>query len=302
MSKVACVQLAYRGLDHPPGLARVEANLGYLDDMWSRTALGTEDVGLVVLGEFWLPSPAGPKEYGPSAVTTDGAFAGLAGQLCRDHNCYLAANVVELVDGALYDSSVLVSPEGAVVLVYREIAGGLMPESPIGTPLGTATGSLGAPRTARGLGRWIPAVDTDLGRVATVVGSDLLYPELSIGLTLAGADVVLHPCKETLATAGPWQSLKPARALEGGFALVSCNIADSFAHTKTSWSSARGHSAIFDATGSVLAASDTEGEDVVVATIDLDVGRGARQAARFGRRTSPQWREELAALSQPAQD
>lgn len=295
----ACAQLRYRGRDVEPGIARVESNVGYLDEFWRRHELGGRDIGLLALGEFWLPSPAGPTEYPRSAVEVGGAFLELLASFTHSHDCYLMANIVERVSDMLFDSSVVVSPDGDPVLVYREIASGLMPESPLVSPVGTSIGSIGD-TVAEGLGPWIPTVDTDLGRLGSVVGSDLLYPELSIGLTLAGVDVLLHPCKETPRSGGAWQSLKPARAVEGGYAIVSCNVADSPDHTRDNWSQARGRSRILDAAGTDLAASETDDEDIVFAEIDLDAVREQRRSARFDRRSSAAWVQQLRAV--PAND
>ena len=292
---LACAQLRYRGRDADPGLPRVAANLAYLDSFWRRHDLDGRDVALLAVGEFWLPSPAGPEEYRASAVQTGGEFGELLAEFTRTHDCYLVVNVAELVDDLLFDSTVVTSPEGKPVLVYREIAGGLMPESPLVTPVGTAVGAVGT-TAERGLGRWVPTVDTDLGRLGSVVGSDLLYPEISVALTLAQVDIVLHPNKEPPRTAGAWQCLKTTRSIEGGYAIVSANVANSPDHTGTAWSGSRGHSRIIDASGRDLAESGTDDEDLVMAPLDLAAIREQRSAARFERRRSSAWAEQNSAL------
>jgi predicted amidohydrolase len=292
---LACAQLCYRGRDVDPGLPRVAANLSYLESFWRRHDLGSRDVGLLAVGEFWLPSPLGPEEYEASAVQMGGEFSELLGGFARAHDCFLVVNVAERVDGLLFDSTVVTDPNGEPVLVYREIAGGLMPESPLVGPVGTAVGAVGT-TAERGLGRWVPTVDTELGRLGSVVGSDLLYPEISMALTLAGADVVLHPNKEPSRTAGAWQCLKNARAIEGGYAVLSCNVANSPDHTGTTWSESRGHSRIIDPSGHDLAESGTDGEDLVMASLDPGALREQRRAARFERRLSSPWAEQNSML------
>lgn len=292
---LACAQLCYRGRDVDPGLPRVAANLSYLDSFWRRHDLDSRDVALLAVGEFWLSSPGGPEEYEASAVQMGGEFSEMLGGFARAHDCYLMVNVAERVDDLLFDTTVVTDPDGKAVLVYREIASGLMPESPLVSPVGTSVGAVGTTAES-GLGRWVPTVDTDLGRLGSVVGSDLLYPEISTALTLAQVDVVLHPNKEPGRTAGAWQCLKTARAIEGGYAVVSANVANSPDHTGTAWSESRGHSRIIDASGHDLAESGTDGEDLVVASLDLAAIRAQRLPARFERRRSPAWTKENSAM------
>lgn len=299
MTNFACAQLRYRGTEFAPGLPRIAANLEYLDAFWTSRDLDTKDVGLLAVGEFWLPSPAGSAEYAASAVEAGGEFLYLLGQFCRSHDCYLMTNIVERVADALFDSTIVVDPGGQLALVYREIASGLMPESPLITPVGSDVGSVGVV-AGGGLGRWIPTVDTDLGRLGSVVGSDLLYPEIALGLTMAEVDVVLHPCKEPPRTEGPWQCLKAARAIEGGYAIVSCNVANSPDHTDSEWSHARGRSRILDAHGLDLASSATDEEDLIMAEIDIEAVREQRSAARFHRRRTREWAEQCGLMLEGA--
>ena len=285
--KVACAQLRYRHRDVEPGLARIAANLEHLDGIWAnRLAAAAPD--LVVLGEFWLASPSGPEDYGSSAVAFDEQFVGLIGELARAHRVHLMANVIERDDdGRLFDSSIVVTPDARVCLSYREVAGGLLPGSLIATPVG-AVPSSPTGTSLDGLGRWIPVADTELGRLCAVVGSDLAYPEIFAGAVLGRAEVVLHAAKEPRWAAGAWQSLKAARVLEGGFALVSCNIADDGDPWGESW----GGSSIIDAEGVLVAGSTTAGEDVVHGEIDLDTCRAQQGSARLQRRRTAHWRQQ----------
>ncbi len=290
--KVVCAQLQYRGREEPPGLERIAANVAFLDGLLRDRI--DPDTDLLLLGEFWLASPDGPGEYGASAVTLPGPLEGLLGELAAAHAIMIYANVVEVAsDGQLFDTSVLVDASGETVLRYREIAGGLIAGSAVAGPVGgeaPASGTWGA-----GLADWLPVVDTPFGRFATLVGSDLTYPELSCALTRAGVDVLLHAAKEGPATEGVYQSLKAARALEGGYAIVSCNIADG-SEVSGPWAASRGHSRVIDARGSILAESDTDGEDLLYCDVDTTLASEVRAQPRWGRRRSQDWGDRTAAM------
>jgi len=295
---VLCAQLTYRARDLAPGLDRITANAGHLDELLRRQADPLLD--LVSLGEFWLASPTGPDEYASSAVLLPGPVDGVLGDLARDHEILLSANLLERDEaGELYDTTVLVGPTGQVLLRYREVAGGLISGSAIAGPVGGARPRLGV--TGAGLAGWLPVVDTDFGRLAALVGSDLTYPELSIALTRAGVDVLLHAAKEPPATEGPYQAMKTARAVEGGYAIVSSNIADGSADSGP-WAASRGRSRVIDARGATVAESDTDGEDLLVADLDTRASREIRTQPRWERRRSSAWADHCAAMfGAPAQ-
>lgn len=290
--RVLCAQLPYRGRDTAPGPARITDNLGHLDALLrERMDAGTD---LVSLGEFWLASPDGPDDYAASAVALPGPVEGLVGELTRSHGILLSVNLLEVDDaGSLFDTTIVVDPGGEVILRYREVAGGLIAGSAIAGPVGGEHPGLGI--AGVGLSAWVPAVDTDFGRLAALVGSDLTYPELSLALTRTGVDVVLHSAKEGPATEGVYQTLKTARTFEGGFALVSTNIADG-SDLSGPWAASRGHSRVIDARGTTVAESATDGEDLVTADLDTSISAEVRAQPRWERRRSEEWARHCATM------
>lgn len=281
---IGCVQLPYRALDQPPGLPRIRDNLAHLDGFYATR----EPVDLLLLGEFWLASPNGAADYPTAAVTVE-ELAGPLGEFARGRSLHVLANIVERgEDGRLYDSSVLLDPAGRVALHYRELAAGILAGSALVSPLGPA-GEGG------GIAGHVPVVDTELGRLGAVVGSDLAYPELFTAMTNAGVQVVLHSAKESRWAAGPWQQLKAARCIEGGFFLATANIADSSA-ALGEWGESCGASRVTDPLGAVLATSPTDGPDYVVAQVDPEQAAAAKQTPRLRRRVSAEWKAQCASI------
>lgn len=114
-------------------------------------------------------------------------------------------------------------------------------------------------------------------RLGLSICFDLRFPELYRRLALSGADVFAVPSAFTAQT-GPfhWEVLVRARAIEN-HAFV---VAAAQQGTTIDGVSTFGHSLIVDPWGVVLAESSSDGEDVLIATLDVDeVARRRRQLA-----------------------
>lgn len=191
---------------------------------------------LVVLGET-IPSAnvkAKPDEIaetipGPSSTY----FAGLA----KQHRLHLVLSLYERDRNLIYNTAVLLGPDGALIGRYRKV-------------------SLPPSEAAKGIapGKDYPVFDTAFGKVGLMVCYDGFFPEVARELTKNGAEVIAWPvwgCNPLLAQ---------ARACENHVFVVS----STFMKPEDGWML----SAIYDQGGRPLARGEHWGS-VAIAEVDL---------------------------------
>lgn len=157
-----------------------------------------------------------------------------------------------------YNTSVLIAPNGEVVATYRKV-------HLFDVDVADGVEYRESRHIAPGDRLLVAHVgDAVLG---LSICFDVRYPELYRELSLAGATVIAVPSSFAVATGKVhWKALLVARAIEN-HAYV---IAAAQAGTTTEGISSYGHSMIIGPWGEVLAESTIDGEDVLVATIDLE--------------------------------
>lgn len=182
---------------------------------------------LVVLGET-VPyvrtklSPAQTAEPIPGP-TTD-YFGGLA----KQHALHIALSLYERDGHLVYNTAVLLSPEGKLLGKYRKVC---LPHGEV--EQGVAPGAD------------YPVFDTKFGKVGLMVCYDGFYPEVARALTAHGAEVIAWPvwgCDPLLAR---------ARACENRVYVVSSTFTD----PKSDWMI----SAVIDPAGKVVAQAKESG-------------------------------------------
>jgi predicted amidohydrolase len=233
---------------------------------------------LVVLPELWPVGAFAAEEFGAQAESAEGGpTAEAMAAAARDAGVWLhAGSVVERAPGpdgkdALYNTSLVFSPDGALRAAYRKI-------HRFGFDRGEATlMSAGAtPVTVRH-----PSAVLGL---ATCY--DLRFPELFRLLVDGGAEVLVVPAGWPARRLAHWRLLVQARAVESQAYVLACGTAGTHAGVEQS-----GHSMAVDPWGEVLAEGGT-GEEAV--TLDLDPARVAAT-----RRDFPVLRDRVLGLPVP---
>jgi predicted amidohydrolase len=172
------------------------------------------------------------KKYVDVAEPIPGPSTSFLGQHAKKHHLYIVAGLYERAGPVVYNTSVLLGRDGALVGKYRkvclpreEIDGGMTP------------------------GADYPVFDTDFGRIGMMICWDVSYPEVARELAARGAEVIFLPI------AGGNEVLVRARAIENQLHLV-----------------ASGYdipSAIYDRAGQALATARKDPE-VLVREVDLN--------------------------------
>jgi predicted amidohydrolase len=213
------------------------------------------------------------SRYHSVAEPVPGTTTALLGALARELGVTL--HIGSLFEQAAeseksFNTSVVISPDGDVVATYRKVH-----LFDVNVPGGVEH------LESRNIvpGERLVVADVEGFTLGMSVCFDVRFPELYRALCLAGATVLAVPSSFAVATGRVhWATLLRARAIENE-AYV---IAAAQAGTTSEGVSSYGHSMIIDPWGEVLAESTIDGEDVLVATIDLDeVDRRRSQIAVF---------------------
>ncbi len=218
---------------------------------------GARLIALPEFFNFWGPSQRQRQE----AETIPGPTVEALCRKALDCNVYiLGGSIAERVNGKdkIFNSSVLVGPQGEVLAKYRkihlfdvEIEGQMrVRESEVVQP-----------------GDGLVVAGTEYCTVGLTVCYDLRFPELYRGLTVKGARIIFVPSAFMASTGKDhWEPLLRARAIENQVFLVAPNEIGPIPGTALL---RHGRSLIVDPWGTVLAqASDAEG--VIVAELDFD--------------------------------
>lgn len=135
-------------------------------------------------------------------------------KIARDHHVYLMLGVYERDRDAVYNSAVLIDPEGKVAGVYRKVH------------LATDEGWSGISP-----GNSFPVFDSEIGRIGSMICMDSMLSESARMLALNGADFICLPIMGDLRgdrlTPGPpifnedrWKAIMRTRALDNQVCLI----------------------------------------------------------------------------------
>ena len=178
---------------------------------------------------------------------------------------------IEGDDARVYNTSVLIGPDGALLAAYRKrkLFDLDLPELRIRES-----------DTIRAGGDPPPVVETPIGRIGLTICFDLRFPELYADLADRGADLIFVPSNFTVPTgAAHWEVLLRARAIE-----TQCHVA-----APAQWGrhnpryASYGHTLMADPWGRVTACLP-EGNGLIYSRFDHALLRRVRRELPMGRR------------------
>ncbi|MEJ5312369.1 MAG: carbon-nitrogen hydrolase family protein [Anaerolineae bacterium] len=242
-----------------PELAKMEANVGKMADFIARIAT-EQPVDIIVFPELSVTGYEGGQRFAQMAQRVPGAVTNILGQHATEFGVYVLIGmaVKEKVETVLYNSAVLIGPDGAVAGDYRKVH--LQAEE----------------RLVFRPGYRIVPIETEVGVIGLMCGWDLTFPEIARNLVLDGAEVLLLPAAWPAKDADMWRTLLVARAYENDVFIAAANrIGEEPSYTFA------GQSAILAPNGEVLAALEEPEEGYVVVRLDLDEIRRRREETQI---------------------
>ena len=191
---------------------------------------------LIVLPET-LTATGNGLSYADAAEPIPGPSTKYFGELAKQHNLYIVAGLVERDSHLVYNTGVLMGPDGALVGKYRKVT---LPRTEVDAGV--------AP------GHDYPVFDTRFGKVGIMICYDGFFPEVSRNLSNNGAEVIAFP------VAGCNPMLAAARACENHVYVVS----STYTGKEANWMI----TGVFDREGQVISRAQDWGT-ICVAEVDL---------------------------------
>jgi predicted amidohydrolase len=215
---------------------------------------------LVVLPELWVPGAFGYRGFDESASALPGVAVSAIADAAREIGAHvLAGTFVERSEGNLYNTTVLLSPQGGIVHTYRKV-------HLFGFDSGEATVlTAGADTSCYPM----PGFTT----LAMTTCYDLRFPELYRLFVDQGAELIVVPTGWPAARLEHWQVLTRARAIENQAFVVGCNQVGRQEGVELA-----GHSVVIDPWGNVLVEA---GRDEELLAVDVDLAQVAKTRAEF---------------------
>lgn len=212
---------------------------------------GLDEVDLVVLPELWAPGYFSFDRYQELAETTDGPLVAQVGEWARHLRAHVhIGSILERdADGRLYNTALLLGPDGSVLLDYRKIHvfGYQSQESSLLSP-----------------GDRADVAQTELGTVGMTTCYDLRFPELYRVLVDRGAQLLIVPAAWPMARLEHWRLFTRTRAVENQVFLLACNAAGRQGEVELA-----GHSVVVDPWGTIVAQAGPD-EQILRADIDIE--------------------------------
>lgn len=166
--KLALAQMRVVGGD-------MESNLAHAGEMIAEAAAHGAQV--VLLPEAMDLGWTDPSALTKAEAVPQGKVSTFLSKMAREHGVYVCSGLTEKEGDKVYNSAVLINPQGEIILLHRKIN-----ELDIGHPY-------------YALGQSLRVVQTDLGAIGVMICADASTGDHVIPRTLAymGADVILSP-------------------------------------------------------------------------------------------------------------
>jgi predicted amidohydrolase len=189
-----------------PKLGEAEENLVKMSEMVSKIA-SQQKVDLIVFPELITSGYELGVRFTELAQRIPGPTINLLAQRANEYGVYIAFGMVtkEKVESVLYNSAILVGPDGELIDAYNKIH------------------LRGEERMAFREGYQLPVMPTEVGNIGMMVGYDLAFPEVARSLSLDGAEILCVMANWEAASIDEWKTYLRARAYENAVFVAGAN-------------------------------------------------------------------------------
>ena len=256
-----------------PKLGEAEENLVKMSETVSKIA-SQQKVDLIVFPELITSGNELGVRFTELAQRVPGPTINLMAQRANEYGVYIAFGMVtkEKVESVLYNSAILVGPDGELLDVYNKIH------------------LRGEERMAFREGFKLPVIPTEVGNIGLMIGYDLAFPEVARSLSLDGAEIICVMANWEAYNIDEWKTYTRARAYENSVFIAGANRVGEDVTLNFG-----GESMIVGPRGQIHAslASETDPESgaplegFAVARIDLDEVRKYREEFQFIQNRQP---------------
>jgi predicted amidohydrolase len=256
-----------------PKLGEPEENLVKMTEMISKIA-SQQKVDLIVFPELITSGYELGVRFTELAQRVPGPTINLLAPRANEYGVYIVFGMVtkERVESVLYNSAVIVGPEGELLEVYNKIH------------------LRGEERMAFREGFKLPVIETEVGNIGLMIGYDLAFPEVARSLALDGADILCVVANWEASQIDEWKTYTRARAYENSVYIAACNRVGEDVTLNFG-----GESMVVGPRGQIYAslADETDPdtgaplEGFAVARIDLDQVRKYREEYQFIQNRQP---------------
>ncbi len=231
----------------------------------------TQKVNLIVFPELVTTGYENGVKFTELAEQIPGYTTDFLGKLAGDLGIYIAFGMVvkRQVESVIYNSAVLLGPDGEVKGEYRKVH------------------LKGEEKLAFRAGYKFPVIETDFGLIGLMLGWDLAFPETARSLALDGAELLVACANWEAPHVEEWRAYMLARAYENALFVAGANrIGDEYTY------SFFGESMIIGPRGELYAQvlrdeNDKPKEAYALAKLDLDLIKKHREELQLMQSRQP---------------
>jgi predicted amidohydrolase len=219
----------------PPG-PTVEKNIAMMSEMLDKA--GKAGCDIVCLPEGWPTCDTGLGMTKVEANTIGGSASVMIAKKAKEYGMYIVSGLYNWDGDTLKNVAALYDRQGKIQGIYEKVQ---LPDSE------TEQGAVP--------GKTLPVFRTDFGTIGILICWDSAFPEISRGLAVNGAEMLLCPIWGDVRGTDAWKVTARSRAIDNGVYFIT-NIFD-------------GHSVIVNPAGDILQESGVQGT-LLTQKIDLN--------------------------------
>lgn len=265
----------------------------FMDPVVMVAATDGAPVRLVVLPEMAIQGmpmtfQAGNRDaHEAFAMDIPGPETEILGQKAKQLNTYIAAELLMVRDedfpGHLFNVAFLISPAGEVVYKRAKATSDAYEGGALATtnPHDIYDEWVEKKGGGNALDAIFPVAKTDIGNIGYIICHEGAYPEISRGLAMNGAEIIIRATLiEPQTSNGMWELQNRAHAMFNQVVVVSPNLGPQVDDTGNLYDLFGGQSMIVDHKGRVLTKQEgvSGGDSFVSSVIDVEALRRSRIA------------------------